>query len=362
MRRLPFVRHLPVGKLRYRYTSCRHPVEKPRWHALGLLARTDCPRTPAAVADVVGRSAVTVRRVLHRWNDHGPDGGATAGPETGPTPNCPPAGRPNCTPPSRPIRRAAGCGPGRRWPGTSGAGGASRSSPRPGGGGGSGSGSPSGCLAPATPRPPHPSRNGSGLDRLATTAADLRAANPDKAVEVWAEDEARLGASRSPAGSGRPAVVARGPAGRRSPSPCTCSGSRTLRPAGPAPGSNRRRTPARWGRPGRLRRVGRSRRAEGACGDRRQRRVARGREAGGVVERGPPPPAGVYPGVAAVRAAMAAGPGSGGERDLRSAGRPPAGHPAVVSPPGRGPGRSPGGRRVPLGRPAGTVNLQCKTV
>ena len=74
MRRLPFVRHLSVGKLRYRYVSCRHPVGKPRWHALWLLARTDHPRTPAAAADVVGRSAVTVRHVLHRWNDHGPDG------------------------------------------------------------------------------------------------------------------------------------------------------------------------------------------------------------------------------------------------------------------------------------------------
>jgi transposase len=74
MRRLPFARHLPVGKLRHRYTSCRHPVEKPRWHALWLLARTDHPRTPAAVADVVGLSAVTVRHVLHRWNDLGPAG------------------------------------------------------------------------------------------------------------------------------------------------------------------------------------------------------------------------------------------------------------------------------------------------
>lgn len=67
MRRLPFVRHLPVGKVRYRYVTCRHPVEKPRRHALWLLARTDHPRTPAAVADVVGLSAVTVRAVLHRW-------------------------------------------------------------------------------------------------------------------------------------------------------------------------------------------------------------------------------------------------------------------------------------------------------
>jgi transposase len=74
VRRLPFARHLPVGKLRYRYTSCRHPVEKPRWHALWLLSRTDVPRTPAEVADVVGLAVVTVRAVLHRWNTHGPAG------------------------------------------------------------------------------------------------------------------------------------------------------------------------------------------------------------------------------------------------------------------------------------------------
>ena len=74
MPRLPFVRHLPVGKLRYRRRACRHPVERPRWHALWLLARTDQPRAPAEVADLVGLSAVTVREVLRRWNGHGPDG------------------------------------------------------------------------------------------------------------------------------------------------------------------------------------------------------------------------------------------------------------------------------------------------
>lgn len=74
MDRIPFVRHLPAGKLRYRYVSCRHPVERPRWHALWLLSRTDPGRAPAEVADLVGLSAVTVRAVLHRWNDHGPAG------------------------------------------------------------------------------------------------------------------------------------------------------------------------------------------------------------------------------------------------------------------------------------------------
>src|SRR5438552_3753891 len=44
------------------------------WHAVWLLARTDDPRTPAQVADVVGLSDVTVRAILHRWNAAGPDG------------------------------------------------------------------------------------------------------------------------------------------------------------------------------------------------------------------------------------------------------------------------------------------------
>jgi transposase len=93
VRRLPFARHLPPGKLRYRYVSCRHPVEKPRWHALWLLARTDHPRTPAQVADVVGLSAVTVRAVLHRWNDHGPEGVADRRKDNGADPKLTPRRR-----------------------------------------------------------------------------------------------------------------------------------------------------------------------------------------------------------------------------------------------------------------------------
>jgi transposase len=71
---LPFVRHRTANQLRAKYRSCRHPVEKVRWHALWLLARTDERRTPAQVARLVGLSDVTVRAVLHRWNAHGPDG------------------------------------------------------------------------------------------------------------------------------------------------------------------------------------------------------------------------------------------------------------------------------------------------
>jgi len=71
---LPFVRHRTAKQIRAKYRSCRHPIEKVRWHAIWLLSRTDEPRTPAQVGDLVGLSAVTVRDVLHRWNDQGPDG------------------------------------------------------------------------------------------------------------------------------------------------------------------------------------------------------------------------------------------------------------------------------------------------
>jgi transposase len=74
MPRLPLVRHRTANQVRSKYRSCRHRVEKVRWHALWLLARTDRSRTPAEVADLVGLSAVTVRDVLHRWNERGPDG------------------------------------------------------------------------------------------------------------------------------------------------------------------------------------------------------------------------------------------------------------------------------------------------
>lgn len=74
MARIEFVRHRSANQIRAKYRACRHPVEKVRWHAIWLLARADEPRTPAQVAAVVGLSDVTVREVLHRWNDQGPAG------------------------------------------------------------------------------------------------------------------------------------------------------------------------------------------------------------------------------------------------------------------------------------------------
>jgi transposase len=74
MQRLPVVRHRTANQARAKYRACRQPVEKTRWHALWLLLRTDPPRTPAQVAGLVGLSVITVRDLLHRWNDRGPAG------------------------------------------------------------------------------------------------------------------------------------------------------------------------------------------------------------------------------------------------------------------------------------------------
>ena len=74
MRRLPVIRHRTARQVRVAYRACRNPTEKARWHAVWLLLRTDPPRTPAQVAEIVGVSAVSVRATLRRWNECGPEG------------------------------------------------------------------------------------------------------------------------------------------------------------------------------------------------------------------------------------------------------------------------------------------------
>jgi hypothetical protein len=54
--RILFVRHRTVNQIFRAYQVCWHPIEKVRWPALWLLARTDQPRTPAPVAGLVGLS------------------------------------------------------------------------------------------------------------------------------------------------------------------------------------------------------------------------------------------------------------------------------------------------------------------
>ena len=113
MPRLPFVRHLTERQILRRYRACRHPVEKTRWHALWLLARTDEPRTPAQVAALVGLSGATVRAVLHRWNATGPAGVADGREANGSDPRPSPRrrGAPYAAPQKRPPDGGLWSGP-----------------------------------------------------------------------------------------------------------------------------------------------------------------------------------------------------------------------------------------------------------
>ena len=74
MRRLSVSRHRTADQAWAKYRACRNPTEKIRWHTIWLLLRTDQPRTPAQVAQIVGISPISARATLHRWNEHGPRG------------------------------------------------------------------------------------------------------------------------------------------------------------------------------------------------------------------------------------------------------------------------------------------------
>ena len=172
MPQLPFVRHRTSNQLRSKYRACRHPVEKPRWHALWLLARTDEPRTPAQVANLVGLSAVTVRAVLHRWNDHGPAGVADRRRDNGADPKLTTRQRDAlyAALQKRPPDGGLWTGPKvaryvrDRWRVTS--------APRPGGGGSGTSGSASRCPARATRTRPTRQLAGRGKKLTAARKAD----------------------------------------------------------------------------------------------------------------------------------------------------------------------------------------------
>ena len=291
MHRLPVVRHRTANQAWAKYRSCRHPVEKTRWHLVWLLLRADEPRTPAQAAAVVGVSVSTARAVLHRWNADGPGGLADrrAGNR----------GRPRLTGgqraalltalKKRPPDGGLWTGPKvaayvrDRW-GVSGR-------PRTGwrwlvalG------------FSLQVPRPSHPPRRPPAVEKnLRQRLARLRRAHPGRRVEVWAEDEARLGLKpvtrrvwslqgRRPvrrAGPVRLAVRVRvRPPGDRADVP-------RVAPAG------ERRPDGR--RPGRLRRSRRPGRDEGAGGAGGQRRLARGQAAGRTGERGVALPAAMHP-------------------------------------------------------------------
>src|ERR1035438_7118781 len=79
MKRLPVQTHGYTSDRAFHvYSGCRPGVKKVRWHVIYLLLRRDSITntgrvwTPARVADELGLSVVTVRRILKQWNEHGP--------------------------------------------------------------------------------------------------------------------------------------------------------------------------------------------------------------------------------------------------------------------------------------------------
>jgi transposase len=63
--------HLPVEELYERYRRCSDGTEKSHWQILWLRAQG---HKPQHIADVTGYRTDWIRRIVHRYNDHGPDG------------------------------------------------------------------------------------------------------------------------------------------------------------------------------------------------------------------------------------------------------------------------------------------------
>lgn len=228
MRRLPVIRHRTAGQAWAEYRACRRPVEKARWHLVWLLLRADEPQTPAQAAAAVGVSVVTARTVLERCNADGPAGLAGRQPRS-PATDRRSAGRPG----HRLEEAAAG------WRAVDRAEGG-RVRPRPVGGPGrpavrvAVAGGPRVHPPGAPTRPPpggRPGRPTAVGKNLKRRLAQVRRANPGRRFAVWAEDEARLGSSRSPAGSGRSGAGGRGPVGGPGPIGCAGTGSPGAGPA-----------------------------------------------------------------------------------------------------------------------------------
>ena len=339
-------------------TGSRSPGGTPSGCSPGPTSPAPRPRSPTWSGCRPSPSA----HVLHRWNAHGPDGLTDRRKGNGADPKLdrPAGGRP-CTRRSRSGRPTAGCGPARRWPGTSATGGASTVCPETGwrwlrdlG------------FTLQVPRPGHPKR-GRPPDppavekNLRRRVRRLRAANPGRRSRCGPRTRPGSGSSRSPGGCGGSRGTAPGRAGGRSTSGCTCTGS-----------------PAR--RPGQtftviLPRVKVERMAdalaafaahadpdgaEGAGPGGGQRRVAHRQAAGGPAERPAPLPAAVYAGVAAGRAVLAAGPGGRGEPVDRPD-RPVSSDPSGIGIPGGSPGTV---HRSSASAGPGTriITIQCDSV
>src|SRR4051812_22684986 len=204
--RLPIVLHLTPEEIARRYRACRDGVEKTHWQVLWLLTRPGQPLSPAQAPPQASRSARPrpPRRWASRRSGAAPCSSAgtptgrpawptAARPPTAAGASSPPSSTSTSGPPSASRRPTPGSGPGPRSPPMSATAGACGSASRPAGNGCAAWASRPRCRARVIRRPPRPPPGGRGKDALGARLAELRRQHPRQAVELWADDGARLG-------------------------------------------------------------------------------------------------------------------------------------------------------------------------
>ena len=72
--RIQIVPHLEYAELTRRYRRCRNGAERTRWLVIRLLSRPGNPMKAEQVAEITGLSAAWVRKIARRYNEKGPMG------------------------------------------------------------------------------------------------------------------------------------------------------------------------------------------------------------------------------------------------------------------------------------------------
>ncbi len=70
---LKVIPHLDYTELTKRYKACKEPKERSRWLAIRLLSRPNRSMSIEEVANIVGFSPDWIRKIVRRYNQHGPD-------------------------------------------------------------------------------------------------------------------------------------------------------------------------------------------------------------------------------------------------------------------------------------------------
>ena len=72
--RIEIAPHLPSKEIEKRYKSCKYLAERERWQILSLMTQEGYACSAQEAAMIVKKSAVGVRKIISRYNKHGPAG------------------------------------------------------------------------------------------------------------------------------------------------------------------------------------------------------------------------------------------------------------------------------------------------